>query len=57
MTLYEPAYNRAYPRMNEQFGRDEDRKCNQEPDVHFNVVKKGKPAKASCGRTERGEQQ
>jgi hypothetical protein len=23
--------------MNEQFGRDEDRKSNQEPDVHFNV--------------------
>jgi hypothetical protein len=43
--------------MNEQLSRDKDRKCNQEPDVHFNVVKKGKLAQASCGGAEGREEQ
>ena len=30
--------------MDNQLGRDENRKCNEESDMHFNVVKERKPS-------------
>jgi hypothetical protein len=39
--LGEVTNNGTYPCMNDQLGSDKDRKCNEESDVHFNVVKEG----------------
>jgi hypothetical protein len=42
--------------MNDQLGSDEDRKCNEESDLNFNVVKEGKPT-GVCRGAEGGEEQ
>jgi len=55
--LDKAAYNRTYPRMNNQLGKDEHRKCNEESDMHFNVVKERKPTDAPSRGTEDGEEQ
>jgi hypothetical protein len=43
--------------MNHQFGRDKDRKRNEEADVHFNIVKEGEPSSVSPRGDESGEKQ
>jgi hypothetical protein len=43
--------------MSNQFGGDEDRKGNQESDMHLNVVKEGKRNDAPSRGTEDGEKQ
>jgi hypothetical protein len=55
--LDKAAYNRTYPRMNNQLGKDEHRKCNEESDMHFNVVKEGKATEATSRGAEHGEEQ
>jgi hypothetical protein len=36
--------------MDDQFGRDQNRKGDQESDVYFNVMEEGKPTVASSNR-------
>jgi hypothetical protein len=43
--------------MNNQLGSDEDRKCDEESDMYFNVVLKGKPAEFSCRGAEDVQEQ
>ena len=43
--------------MNNQLGNDEDRKCNEESDMHFNAVKEGKATEASSRGAEHREEQ
>ena len=43
--------------MNHQFGGDENRKCNEESDLNFNIVKKGKPADVRSWGAEDCEEQ
>ena len=43
--------------MSNQLGSDEDRKCHEESDMHFNIVKEGKAAHVPRRGAERGEQQ
>jgi hypothetical protein len=55
--LDEAAHNRTYPRMNNQLGSDQDRKCDEESDMHFNVVKEGKPTEVPCRGAKGGQEQ
>ena len=56
--LDEAAHNRAQSGMDNQLGGDENRKCNEESDMHFNVVKEGEPrCISSRGAKSRQEQQ
>jgi len=43
--------------MDNQLGSDESRKCNEESDMHFNVVKVGEPSSSSRGGKGGQEQQ
>jgi hypothetical protein len=43
--------------MNNQFGGDEDRKCNKKSDMHFDVVKEGNPTDGSARGAKDGEEQ
>jgi hypothetical protein len=52
-----PPHNRAYARMNDQFGPDEHWEGNQKPYLHLNIMKKGKPAYAGCLRAQTIEEQ
>lgn len=53
--LDEPAHNRTYPRMNKQFGRNEDGKCNEKSDMHFNIMKEGKPTRVPAQGAQGGK--
>jgi hypothetical protein len=43
--------------MDNQLGGDQDRKCDEESGMHFNVVKEGKPTDAPSRGTEGAEEQ
>jgi hypothetical protein len=43
--------------MNNQLGSDEDRKRNEESDMHLNIVKEGKPAGVPSRGAEGGKEQ
>jgi hypothetical protein len=40
--LHEATHNGTYPGMDYQFGSDEYRKCDEESDMHLNIMKEGK---------------
>jgi hypothetical protein len=42
--------------MNNQLGSDEDRKCDEESDMHFNVVQEGKRTEVPCRRAKGGQE-
>ena len=55
--FHETARNRAQPRMDDHLSGNQNRKRHQEPRMHFNVVKEGKPAGAASPGTEDSEEQ
>jgi hypothetical protein len=55
--FHKAADNGAYPQMNQQFGTNEDGKCNKESGVYFNVAEEREDAYTTDGRGENREQQ
>ena len=53
----ESLYNGTCARMSNQLGRDEHWQGNQKSYLHLNIMKKGKPAYASCLRAHTIEEQ